>query len=343
MTELRHKILGRNRLKDLQPPSYLIPRILPEQGLVTLVAEPSSKKSFLAVHMASCVATGTPFFDIPTTKGNIVYIAAEGQFGMRKRISAWEVEQGLSIADPAFGIIAEPLQINDGEKLQALMASLLEHAEQVGGVSLVVIDTLNRTLMGDENAPRDMTTFVAGCSEIINQLGCAVLLLHHPSKNGNGGARGHSALMGAADVGLKIENGRQDRFTVKMNDKPPKDDEPADDLRLEIKVVELEPEFGLDAHGRPVTSLALVPSSVSSIGVDIKLKQPTQHQVLMDAIPRLIGDNCANRDTIRTQLNSHGHDINEKALSRALSALVDDGVLHKPDRSLYEIAYCMDM
>ena len=90
MTELRYKILGRNRLKDLQPPSYLIPRILPEQGLVTLVAEPSSKKSFLAVHMASCVATGTPFFDIPTAKGSIVYIAAEGQFGMRKRISAWE-------------------------------------------------------------------------------------------------------------------------------------------------------------------------------------------------------------------------------------------------------------
>ena len=93
MTELRYKILGRNRLKDLQPPSYLIPRILPEKGLVTLVAEPSSKKSFLAVHMASCVATGTPFCDIPTNKGNIVYIAAEGQFGIRKRISAWEVEQ----------------------------------------------------------------------------------------------------------------------------------------------------------------------------------------------------------------------------------------------------------
>ena len=33
-----------------------------EQGLVTLVAELSSKKSFLAVHMASCAATGTPFF-----------------------------------------------------------------------------------------------------------------------------------------------------------------------------------------------------------------------------------------------------------------------------------------
>ena len=148
--------------------------------------------------------------------------------------------------------------------------------------------------------------------------------------------------MGAADIGLKIENGRQDRFTVKMNDKPPKDDEPADDLRLEVKVVELGPEFGLDAHGRPVTSLALVPSSVSSIGVEIKPKQPTQHQVLMEAIPKLIGDNRANRDTIRNQLKTHGHNINEKALTRALSALVDDGVLYKPDRSLYELAYCMD-
>ena len=123
---------------------------------------------------------------------------------MRKRISAWEVDQSIPIADGAFGIIAEPLQINDVEKLRALMASLLEHAERVVGISLVVIDALNRTLMGDENAPRDMITFVAGCSEIINQLGYAVLLLHHPSKNGNDGARGHSALMGAADIGLKL-------------------------------------------------------------------------------------------------------------------------------------------
>lgn len=138
MTKLRYKILGRNRLKDLQPPSYLIPRILPEQGLVTLVAEPSSKKLFLAVHMASCVATGTPFFDIPTNKGNIVYIAAEGQFGMRKRISAWEVERGISIADETFGIIAEPLQINDVEKLRALLASPEKMRPQNTSYSIII-------------------------------------------------------------------------------------------------------------------------------------------------------------------------------------------------------------
>ena len=63
----------------------------------------------------------------------------------------------------------------------------------------------------------------------------------------------------------------------------------------------------------------------------------------MDAIPRLIGDNRANRDNIRTQLRTHGYKINKKALTRALSALVDDGVLYKPDRNLHEIAYCMDI
>ena len=92
-----------------------------------------------------------------------------------------------------------------------------------------------------------------------------------------------------------------------------------------------------------MTSLVLVPSSVFSNGIDIKPKQPTQQKVLMDAIPKLIGDHRANRDTIRTQLKMHDHDINEKALSRALSALVEDGVLRKPDRSLYEIANCMDI
>ena len=67
-------------------------------------------------------------------------------------------------------------------------------------------------------------------------------------------------------------------------------------------MIYLEPEFGFDAHGRPVTSLAQFHSSVSSIKVDIRPKQPIQRQFLLDAITKLIGDNSANWDTILTQL-----------------------------------------
>ena len=52
-------------LRLLEPPSYLIHKAIPENGLVYLVAESSSKKIFVAVHMACCIQTGTPFFEKP--------------------------------------------------------------------------------------------------------------------------------------------------------------------------------------------------------------------------------------------------------------------------------------
>ena len=110
---------------------------------------------------------------------------------------------------------------------------------------------------GDENAAKDMPNFIRGCTEIINLLGCAIMLLHHPSKGGTGGARGHSALNGAADIGLEIKNGKKDIFTVKMDAKPPKDDEPAPDLTLQIKIIDLSDGYGLDTQDKPITSLVL--------------------------------------------------------------------------------------
>ena len=97
-------------------------------------------------------------------------------------------------------------------------------------IDLLIIDTLNCNLECDENAAKDMSNFIHGCIEIIDHLGCAIKISHHPSKGGSGGARGHSAFNGAADIGLGIKS-KKDIFIVKMDAKPPKDDEPASGLR----------------------------------------------------------------------------------------------------------------
>ena len=144
---------------------------------------------------------------------------------------------------------------------------------------------------------------------------------------------GHNAHVEVADIDLKSKMAANTDLLSRWMTSYQKM-KPGGDLRLEIKVIYFEPEFGFDAYGGPVSSLALFLSSVSSIKVDNKPKQPIQHQFLLDAITKLIGDNCANRDTILTQLKTHGHNINDKALTRAFSALVDDGVLYKPDRTL---------
>ena len=108
MTDHRLRILARDEVKKRKPPSYLISRIIPEGGFVSLVAQPSNKKTFVALNMACCVSSGTPFHGKPVRQGNVVYIMAEGQSGIEKRLCAWEAHNGVEI-DPN-APVAPPVQ-----------------------------------------------------------------------------------------------------------------------------------------------------------------------------------------------------------------------------------------
>ena len=208
MTDHTLRILTRDEVKKRKPPSYLISRIIPEGGFVSLVAQPSNKKTFVALNMACCVSSGTPFHGKPVRQGNVVYIMAEGQSGIEKRLCAWESHNGVDINPNTFGFILEPLHLNQTDAVGRLVAALDAYVARVGQVDFIVVDTLNRSLDGDENAARDMSDFVKGITAIISRFNAAVLVLHHPAKTGTGGARGHSSLNGAVDLGLEIKNGQ---------------------------------------------------------------------------------------------------------------------------------------
>ena len=208
MTDHTLRILTRDEVKKRKPPSYLISRIIPEGGFVSLVAQPSNKKTFVALNMACCVSSGTPFHGKPVRRGNVVYIMAEGQSGIEKRLCAWEAHNGVEIDPSTFGFILEPLHLNQTAAVDRLVAALDEYVARVGQVDFIVVDTLNRSLDGDENAARDMSDFVKGITAVIARFNAAVLVLHHPAKTSTGGARGHSSLNGAVDLGLEIKNGQ---------------------------------------------------------------------------------------------------------------------------------------
>ena len=337
MEQRKISILSLDELRALKPPEYLIPRAIPERGLIYLVAEPSSKKTFLAIHMAACIATGRPFFDTPVKQGKVVYVAAEGQAGICKRIDAWEIDHGVAIPTNSFSVIPEAVHLNNSESLNALCVNLAAHREKNGAIDLLIIDTLNRSLEGDENAAKDMSNFVRGCTEIINLLGCAIMLLHHPSKGGTGGARGHSALNGAADIGLEIKNGKKDIFTVKMNAKPPKDDEPAPDLTLKAKIIDLSHKHGFDTQGEPITSLVLEKVDGGMEFLPPIPKAKTTQQRLFETVPGIIGSGQLTRDGIAKGLECVIEDVNSRTLSRALTTLLKDGVLSQPSHGLYEV------
>ena len=86
----------------LEAPVWLIKGILPEGFLSLLKGLPGSFKTFEAVAMALCVATGLSFCGQRTKRSNVLYVAADDPDGPQMRAQAWIKHHQTILKD--FGI-----------------------------------------------------------------------------------------------------------------------------------------------------------------------------------------------------------------------------------------------
>ena len=89
---------------------WLVKRILPRQGFVSLYGASQSFKSFLASHLAMYVALGWEWAGRRVEQSAAVYIAAEGAAGLRKRKVGFELTYAERLPEmvPFFLISASP-------------------------------------------------------------------------------------------------------------------------------------------------------------------------------------------------------------------------------------------
>lgn len=190
---------------------YLIDGILAVNDFAVMVAPPKSYKTFSAIHLAACVATGKSFGNHEIDKqGLVIYVAAESGTGAKKRLKSWCVENAGEFDDVEslvrrnFKIIPRPLRPTQKETRVAIINAITEIEEkEKTHVSLIVFDTLARCYEGDENSSSDMGAFVSAIDEIKQCKNCASLIVHHCGKGGE--IRGSSALSGAYDARFDIE------------------------------------------------------------------------------------------------------------------------------------------
>lgn len=181
-------------------PTWLIDKVLPAGGFIGIYGPPGCGKSFLALDMAFCVASGLLWHERETQQGWVVYISGEGMAGLGRRAQSWLTHHGLSVDDADIAWLPEAVPIYDGsEGLEALV----ERIAEVGKApSLVIIDTLARSFDGDENQQFDMGRFVAGVQHL-QQLGAAVLAVHH-TNSAEGRERGSTAFRAATDTMIAV-------------------------------------------------------------------------------------------------------------------------------------------
>jgi hypothetical protein len=239
-------------------PTWLVRDWLPlpapmDESLCLLYGPSGKGKSFVALDFALSVAAGIPWVDeYPVQQGAVLYIAAEGTGGLKRRIAAWrEHHPNADVRDALF--LLQPVDIYDDDERQLLLDTLEDvldggeylHAED-GWVKLskplrmVVVDTVARMYQGDdENSNAQMGQFIEAVQTFSRKYGAVVLLVHHSSKADVGNERGGSALRGAATACFLCQGMKKDGKLreVKLTCNKMKD---ADEGEVELRMEEHE-------------------------------------------------------------------------------------------------------
>lgn len=202
------RLFSTAELLTLPPPEWLVDTIIPEGGLVGLYGPPESTKSFLAIDLALCVATGRAWHGHPVQKGFVLYVASEGGPGISKRVRAWLQHYGLPAAKADVAWLVESLTIHkESDDVDVLMARLDTEVDRAP--ALIIVDTLARCLEGNENEQEDMGRFVAGLDRFRHEYGAALLVIHHARLDGER-ERGSTAFRAGVDTMIAVTREGQD-------------------------------------------------------------------------------------------------------------------------------------
>ena len=193
---------------DTAPPD-LVEGVVAANAVAAMYGPSGGGKTFLAIHMASCIALGRPFLGRSVLRGAVLYVALEGQAGVVKRFCA--EMQRFGDLGRAVGLLRAAGTLaatQDGISFTSKVISLARRQAKDAGfpVLLVVIDTLACGLAGeDENSASSMSGLLTNCKRINMETGATVLLVAHPGKDRDRGMRGSSALFAGCDSVVEIE------------------------------------------------------------------------------------------------------------------------------------------
>jgi hypothetical protein len=222
--------------------------VLPLRGLGLVYGKPRSFKSFVAMHLALCVVLGLPWAGKRVEKGKVVYIAAEGAPGMRKRIAAYSAKHNVPRGDFALVSAAPNLGTGDGD-----LPGLIVAVEKAGiKPGLIAIDTAAKSIGSAEENGAGMAAFIGNAEKLAQHFDCLVLAVHHVGlgEDAQKRPRGWSGLPGALDVQIICERpGDEWRTILQVQKLKDEEDGACFEAHLSRAVV------GCDRNGKEASTL----------------------------------------------------------------------------------------
>ena len=184
--------------KHYAPQEWLVENMFPARSLNAIVGVSDSFKSFLAIHLACCIATGTRFFGKEVQQGPILFLAPEGGEGVPKRRDAWKIEHGWQDCYIPFFTRSASFSFSDEDDLQFLRSKLNVSPEFAP--KAVFFDTLGQSLGSyDENSAKDINRVARCLNDLKSEFNCSFFWVDHAGYEAKR-SRGSSAKFGALDT-----------------------------------------------------------------------------------------------------------------------------------------------
>lgn len=268
VTELEAKLLDTEALDSLPEPRWLVPGWLECDSIARMTGKSRHGKSFVALAMAAAVGGGLEWYGAQCLKGEVFYVAAEGAYGMKKRVRAWEVEHGRRMR--GVYLLPEAVQVRSRDW------DVLTELAQRRRPRLIILDTQARVTVGlDENDASEMGHLVDRMEALRQASGACVMAVHHLGHSGREG-RGSTAVVGAltSEILVAREHEQQGGTENAPGGTPPprrigvecvKQKNAEDGIAKQFLMHQVT--LGVDGDGVPITSAVLRERETASLAV----------------------------------------------------------------------------
>jgi len=202
---------------ELEEPenTFLIEKLVPNQRITAISGFPGCAKSWAALYVASCVATGSALFDrFNSLQGSVLYIDGEsGIFEIRRRIKLLNFSTNL----PIYFLSQEGIKVDNNNDLNILIKIIKEKE-----IKLVIFDPFVAMHSQIENSAEDMQKVFEGIEKLTLQ-GVTVIIIHHHRKDfyirkssPGQSLRGSSAIFGRLDSAILIKKNKEDENSINL-------------------------------------------------------------------------------------------------------------------------------
>jgi hypothetical protein len=273
-------------MKDT-PPEWLIKYVLEKNCLAELFGPVGSLKTFMAIDLGLCIASGAPFHRHRVKDpGPVLFIIGEGRSGFKRRLRAWGLMHKVDIDSLPVLVSRQPAQMTQKESVESIKRAIRKITEKYGSPKLIVIDTLNRNFgPGDENSTQDMTAYGHGCDELKAVCESSVLTVHHSGLAEKERARGNSALFAAIEYCYRIDVNRDE--TINLVFLKCKDQPKPGPRTFARKVIDL----GItDDEGEAVTSCILEEVALNTETGQDRTGRGSKQKIMQDILTEMVND-----------------------------------------------------